>query len=309
MIVKVIKAHGKKVRTCIAKYGHVAEHNYFDYILSDKDIGENRFLSVDGKYGMLGTYGRKKKEWTLVTGVLAPKSKRLEVFLSCLDYCLKHGKKFTAEAGDEFFNMVVRAVSRTKKYRALSPRFVLYWPVFEMKNWDGDKMKGKRWKKMRNILNGFYKCHDVKIVNSKKIPKKQLLQVVSDWVKKRRCMAYGYNRKDSNLAYFQKYASLVNSGFKGMKHAKTLVVDGIPSTITCGWKIPHSKGYYSAVGIYNYAFKGLGEASNMDDLKRLKKAGYKYVDFGGSPKPLLEFKKKFKYDYTYRTRTFSIVKR
>ncbi|MFH1182427.1 MAG: hypothetical protein V1702_05695 [Candidatus Woesearchaeota archaeon] len=311
MVVKIIRggAQEKKVKACIAKYGYFAEHNYFYYMLLDNDPGENCFFSVDGKYGMLGQYVRKNKEWVFVTGILAPKSKRLGVFMSVLEYCLKHGKKFTIEADDEFFNEALRAVWGSKSYRALIPRFVLYWPVFDMKKWEGHKMKGKSWKKMRNILNGFYKSHDVKVVDSAKIPKNQLLKIVSEWTKKRHLMSYGCNRKDSNQAYYQKYVNLVNSGFRGMMFAKTLVVDGIPSTITCGWKIPHSKGYYSAVGIYNYAFKGLGEASNMDDLKRLKKAGFQYVDFGGSPKPLLEFKKKFRYDFTYRTRTFSIVKK
>jgi hypothetical protein len=308
MAVKVMSGEGKTVKTCISRYGYLPEHNYHYYRLLHGDHGENVFFSVDGKYGMLGQYESEGKEWLFVMGVLAPEKKRIDVFLKVLNYCLKHGQKFTIEANDEFYLQIASAIKK-KPYRALTPRYALYWPIFEMKKWDGNAMKGKTWKKMRNILNGFYKSHKVKIVDSAKVSKKDLLAIIHDWVGKRAIMGYGCNRKDSNETFFQKYDNIVNSGFKGMLYAKTLVVDGIPSTITCGWKIPGSKNYYSGVGIYNYAFKGLGEAANMDDLVRLKKAGFGIVDFGGSPKPLLEFKKKFRYSSIYRTRTFSIVKR
>jgi hypothetical protein len=310
MVVKLIwGTENRKALESIRKYGYFVEHNYPYFKLLDKDPGECCFACVDGKYGMLGEYVKKNHEWIFIAGILAPEKKRMAVFFEVLQHCLKKGKKFTIEADDSLYNAIVTQLKGTK-YRALSPRFVLYWPVFDMRKWDGNTLKGKKWKKMRNVLNGFYKNHDVKIVSSAKVPKEQLMKIVSEWVKKRQLMGYACNRKDSNQEYSHKYINLVNSGFKGMLHAKTMVVDGIPSTITCGWKVPHSDGsYYSAVGIYNYAFKGLGEAANMDDLIRLKKAGFRLVDFGGSPKPLLEFKKKFKYDITYKTRTFSILRR
>jgi hypothetical protein len=311
MALELIKAEEQEdfVKACISKYGYCAEHNYYYYRMLDNDPGEGNFASIDGKYGMLGQFVKETEEWIFISGILAPKEQRLAVFLEVLKHCLDNGKKFTFEADDELYASITHSLANSE-YHAKTPRFELFWPIYDLQKWDGDKMSGSAWKKMRNVLNGFNKGHDVKVVDSSQIPKEQLLAILSDWVKKRQLAGYGCDRKDSNKAYTQKYINLINTNFRGMDMAKTLVVDGLPSTITCGWDIPNSdKGYYSAIGIYNYAFDGLGEAANMDDLKRLKEIGYKFVDFGGSSKPLLEFKGKFKYDKVYRTRTFSIVKR
>ena len=91
--------------------------------------------------------------------------------------------------------------------------------------------------------------------------------------------------------------------------AKTLYVNGKPATITAGWKIPNSNYYYSAIGIVDYSYVGLGEIANIDDLNRLKREGYKCVDFGGSDRVLLRFKKKFKPEKIYKTYIFSIVRK
>ena len=65
------------------------------------------------------------------------------------------------------------------------------------------------------------------------------------------------------------YLNLINNDFKGIDIAKTLYVDGRPSTITAGWRIPNSNNYYSAIGIVDYSYPGLGEVVNIDDLNRL----------------------------------------
>ena len=105
------------------------------------------------------------------------------------------------------------------------------------------------------------------------------------------------------------YLNLIDSNFKGVDMAKTMYVDGKPATITAGWKIPNTKDYYSAIGIVDYSFPGLGEIANIDDLNRLKRMGFKYVDFGGSDKILLQFKRKFKPEKIYKTYIFSMVRK
>jgi len=91
--------------------------------------------------------------------------------------------------------------------------------------------------------------------------------------------------------------------------AKTLYVNNRPCTITAGWRIPNSNNYYSSIGIVDYSIPDLGEITNIDDLNRLKKKGFDFVDFGGSDKVLLYFKKKFKPEKIYKTYVFSIVRR
>jgi len=153
-----------------------------------------------------------------------------------------------------------------------------------MSDWD-PKLKGSKYKKIRNIKNGFYKRHGVHVKNAKDVPKEKLHKVLDRWIKKRSFT------ESIDESYYQ---NIINSGFKGIKHAKVLYVDGEPAAINAGWKIPNSKNYYSAVGILDYSHEGLGEIANIDDLTRLKKEGYNFVDFGGSDKVLLRFKRKFK---------------
>jgi hypothetical protein len=311
-IIKEIEEEKKLIKNCIRQYGNFAEHNYYYYRMLEESGAENTFVRVDKRYGILGQYFESGKEWYFITGVLAPEKKRLDVLFAAIQYCLNHprGSKVAVDSTDEFRKSVIDALSRNKKLKMLPSRFVLYWPVFDMSKWDGYRLRGKKWKKLRNILNRFYKHHSVRVVDSKDVPKEKLVKIVREWVKKRRLMDYGYDRKDNNMEYYERYINLINTKFEGMRFAKTMVVDGLPSTITCGWDIPNNnKGYYSGVGIYNYAFEGLGEAVNIDDLRRLKRAGYVHVDFGGSPKPLLAFKKKFRYQDVYKTYTFTIAKR
>ena len=132
------------------------------------------------------------------------------------------------------------------------------------------------------------------------MPKEELRRVLLSWLKRRNA-----NDKVDKDYYFK----LIDNNFEGFDMAKTIYVNGNPSTITAGWKIPNSNDYYSSIGIVDYSYPGLGEVANIDDLNRLKRKGFTYVDFGGSDKVLLYFKKKFKPEKIYKTYTFSIVKR
>jgi hypothetical protein len=161
-------------------------------------------------------------------------------------------------------------------------------------------LRGKEWKKIRNIRNRFYKQHKVKVVDTKKVPKEELRRILDDWLKRR-------NAHDRVEKHY--YVNLIENNLKGVDMAKTLIVDGKPCSITAGWKIPNSNNYYSSIGILDYSYEGLGEVTNIEDLKRLKRENYDYVDFGGSDKVLLYFKKKFKPEKIYKTYIFSIVRR
>jgi len=90
---------------------------------------------------------------------------------------------------------------------------------------------------------------------------------------------------------------------------RILVIDDEPCTVTAGWKIPNTKNYYSAIGLYNYKYDGLGELANIDDLNQIKNENYKYADFGDSDASLLQFKKKFGPESFYRTYWFHIARR
>ena len=105
------------------------------------------------------------------------------------------------------------------------------------------------------------------------------------------------------------YVKFIKSDFEGTDMSSTMVVNGEPCCITAGWRIPNTNNFYSAIGLYNYKYEGLGEVANIDDLTQIKKAGYGYADFGDSTESLLQFKKKFGPESFYRTYWFHIVRR
>ncbi|MBI2143202.1 hypothetical protein HYU20_02570 [Candidatus Woesearchaeota archaeon] len=302
---------GAEAKRCIEKFGRTAEHNYIYFLTAAESGSKNIFLKSGEGYGVLATYRESAGEIVMISDALAPREKQVEVLHSAMGECFEKLpiKKFVVEQDDALRSQALKAFE-SDSYRALSPRFSLYWPVFSMDKWDGKDMQGEDWKKLRNIKNRFYAEHSVEVVDSQSVGKEQLRKIVLDWVERRKLRGLGANRKDSNLAYYERYLKLIDFGFEGTKFAKTMVVNGQPCSITAGWEIPNSEGaYYSAIGICNYGFEGLGEAANLDDLYRLKESGYSTVDFGGSPMPLLKFKLKFRPHAVYVTHTYAIVKK
>jgi hypothetical protein len=302
---------GREVKRCIRKYGYTPEHNYNYFMTGAEGSQKSIFIKTDEGYGVLAEYSSEDEEVQMLSDALAPRDEQVETLHKVLDECFSKlkVKSFAIEQDDKLRNLTLKRF-RGNGYRALSPRFSLYWPVFDMGKWTGGEMHGDEWKKLRNLRNRFNKEHRVEVVDSKTVDPEQLKQIVKDWVNRRKLMSVGANRENANMVYDDSYYNMIDSGFKGAKYAKTLVVDGTPSSITVGWEIPNSdNGYYSAIGFCNHMFEGLGEMANLDDLWRLKKDGYNWVDFGGSTMPQLKFKLKFRPHFTYATHTYTIVKK
>jgi hypothetical protein len=235
-------------------------------------------------------------------GVLARPEERWKLLEKVLKYLLlrKRAKKVVLEVDERFCREIIEHLSESKKLKALGTNYILYWPVFHMELFD-HTLKGKKWKKMRNIRNRFKKCHHIRIVDAKSVPKEKLELVVSQWMRKRR-------RRDSVSEEY--YLNAIRTRFGGFDSAKVMYVDGEPCAITAGWEVANGeKHYYSAIGILNYAHQGLGEFANLMDLMLLKKKGYRVVDFGGSGFSLLNFKNKFRPHSMYKTYVFSVIRK
>jgi hypothetical protein len=288
-----------KILKSIKKYGFSPEHNYNYYQNEQTDTKKNIFFLFEKGMGVLAQRTTNGKSWSVISSVLAPEEKRQQIFLRFLDYIFRKRKteKVWVEFTEDFRRELLDCFKREKKYRACRVNEILLWPVFDMRKWDGHKLEGKEWKKMRNIKNRFYKSHDVEVNNSIEFSKEQLNEIVKEWIKRR--SQYDRTHADS-------YFNLIKNDFEGYDFARTMVVDGEPCTITCGWRIPNSNDYYSNIGILNYRCAGLGEISNWEDLVHLKKQGFRYVDFGGSDEYLLNFKMKFRPHKIYKTYIFSI---
>jgi hypothetical protein len=290
------------IQKSIRKYGHCAEHNYYHYQYYETDGEKNIFFKLENKRGILSTYDKKNNLWYLFpSGILAPEEERFDILIEFLNMVIrkKKGKKLFVEVDENFRKEILRKLKNSEKYRACSSPFILYWPLYNMSKFDA-KLKGKEWKKLRNIRNRFYRQHKVRVVDSKKLPKEELKKILDAWLKRR-------NAHDRVEKHY--YINLIENNLKGTDIARTLIVDNKPCSITAGWKIPNSNNYYSSIGILDYSYPGLGEVTNLDDLKELKKRNYEYVDFGGSDKVLLYFKKKFRPERIYKTYIFSLVEK
>ncbi len=296
------KSHPIPVKRSLLKHSHFVEHHFEHYLcIEDKDAiltfadfgrGRGILLSHDGK----GTWR------VFPNGVLAEPQERYALLEKLFSHLLskKHVKKIVLEVDERFRKEITGHLSESKKFKALSLNYLLYWPVFHMELFD-HKMKGRKWKKLRNIRNRFQKQHRVKIVDAKNVSLEKLEGIVKEWMRR---------RKKNDVVSKQYYLNAIRSRFKGFTLAKVIYVDGEPCTITAGWEVKNGeKHYYSAIGLLNYAHQGIGEFANLMDLLLLKKKGYRIVDFGGSGASLLGFKSKFRPHAIYKTYVFSVVKR
>ncbi len=299
-------AESRLIQDCIAKNGSSPEHNFHYYCNIEVDGAENRFISAGSPKGILAQYFASYDEWYMIGNVLAPEQERMEILIEAVILCLKKGGKFVVETSPEVRKELIERLPDAG-YSVGDSRFALFWPVFELDKWDGDRLEGKKWKKMRNIRNKFIKNCSYKAVNAASVDKEKLVNLVMQWKDNRKNIADSGQRVFSKT-YYQRYLNFIKNGFKGTMHAKAIEIGGEPLSITGGWEIPNSgKGFYSAIGIYDYRHEGLGEVSNLLDLAMLKEEGYKFVDFGGSPKALLDFKMKFRPTSVYKTLTFPIT--
>ena len=219
-----------------------------------------------------------------------------------MDYALsrKKDKKVFVFIPEKFYNSIDSILQKSKKYRITNAPGIYYTPIFNMKKWN-ENLEGKEWKKLRNIKNKFSKFYDTSFIPSKELDKKKLMDVVLKWKKNRPKVEKNY--------YTQMYLNFIKNDFEGNDIARSVVVNNEPCTITAGWKIPNSNNYYSAIGLYNYKYDGLGEIANIDDLSQIKKKKFLFADFGDSTESLLQFKKKFGPESFYKTYWFHIVRK
>lgn len=300
-VISDVAKHEKTIKKSIKKYGYFAEHNYTHYFYNQNKWNENLFFDFGNDKILLMQFEKENNIWSLFpNSILAPEAERLELLMEAANYILKkrNGKKFIVEVSEDLKKKILNRFKLKNSFRACSSD-ILYWPVYNMDLWDL-KLRGNKWKKLRNVKNRFYKRNKIRVINSKNVPKEELKKILSSWLKK---------RDARDIVEKEYFLNLIDNEFRGLEMAKTLYVNNRPCTITAGWRIPNSNNYYSSIGIVDYSIPDLGEITNIDDLNRLKKKGFDFVDFGGSDKVLLYFKKKFKPEKIYKTYVFSIVRR
>jgi len=289
-----IKGKKKLIENSIKKYGHGVEHNYWNLKYLDGKGTKSAFFEDNGMGVMCVNYAGI---WEMLPGILAPEEKRFGILQKFMDYLLdkEDAKKIFVVVPKEYR----QKTESTKKYKIPRRYRTFYLPVYNLKDWD-TAMPGKKWKKLRNLKNKLYSDHKVEFVPCADISKEALSKLLCFWKKRR-------NSADS-LWQPHFYDNILEKDFEGIENARSLVVDGIPCTISGGWEIPKSKDYYSALGLLNYKFEGIGEVSIIEEFNLLKDKGYEHVNFGQSEKSLLDFKKKFYPEEIKEEVLFSISK-
>jgi hypothetical protein len=293
-----VQSKRRKIESSIKKHGFFAEHNYVHFSNQKDKYSENVFAPFENKRSILALK-YTDDEWELFPEIIAPKEDRIDILDSFLDHIFRkeNAKKISVEVTSPTRKEILQKLKT--KYHLCRLNYSLVWPVFNMKTWD-PSLPGKNFKKVRNLINRFKRFHDYEVVDSVKIDKDRLKGLVDRWIN---------IRLANDRVYKAPLYNLIENKFKGCDFARSVLVDDEPCTITAGWKIPNSNNYYSAIGVLNYKHKGLGEFANVDDLRFLQKKGFDHVDFGGSDEYLLDFKKKFGPEHTYKTHIFSIMPR
>ncbi len=288
-----------QIKKLILGKGYCAEHNYYNYIYNCDSSEEPIFFKMSESEGILTFYHAKTSSYRLYSSIIAKSESRLNCLIAFLDYVTSHGtKKVEIETDLEFRNEILLNFKKNKNYTARKVLVTFTWPVFNMKDWNGNLMQGKDWKDMRNYWNKYFREHKVEFKTASDFDKSQLIELVMKWKKQ---------RTGSRQTFYKCYLNAINNDFKGFK-TRIMVVDGVVSAITAGFVTPKSGYYYSSIGLYLRDVERTGEICNMDDLMELKKDGYEFVDFGGGEETLTTFKKKFHPTSYYNTYVFSIVK-
>src|SRR3989338_1046118 len=290
----------KEISECIKRHGFVREHNFWFFWNQQSSYAKTYFFKFNN-HGLFAVM-YKSGIWECIGEVLAPEEKRQQLFWDFLNFVLldRKDKKAFAFIPERFYNEINGMMKNSCNYRITSDPITYTTPVFNLEKWD-ENMAGSEWKKLRNVRNQFFKLHNAEIVPCKELEKEKLFEVVSQWRKNRPRIERNY--------YTGLYLNFIKNDFEGCDMARSVVVDGKPCTITAGWSIPNTKNYYSAIGLYNYKYQGLGEIANIDDLSQIKKGNFSYADFGDSTESLLQFKKKFNPESFYRTYWFHITRK
>jgi len=283
----------------IQKFGHRPEHHLYLY-LYDVDPGYELVYFDFGKDG--GIFANKKeKRWHIIDEPLTPRDKRPFLLLETAKHIFKDGgvKKISLEEWTGDLRQSLAQLLSSVHYRMVKPYNISYCPVINLEDFD-ENLQGGKFKGLRYVRNRFLKNHEVRIKNAAKISSGSMLELLEAWEK---------NRTAKDRVWGPDYTKFVKNKFPGCDIARAIFIDGALRGLAVGWRIPNSENYYIYMDIHDYSDEYLGEFVTLDHFIEAKIAGYKLLDFGGSDKPLLNFKQKFHPAYIYKTYNFSIMRK
>ncbi|MGV8151091.1 MAG: phosphatidylglycerol lysyltransferase domain-containing protein [Candidatus Woesearchaeota archaeon] len=294
-----IKGNKDLLERSFIKYGNCAEHYYYCFLYNIEPWEDPKIFLFENDSTILAKYDKDDNDWYVFVGLLAPSDKAIGYFKKFLEYAFNNGcRKVWVEFRTDFRKIVLKEF-KNSEYKLNPISYTLTWPVFDMKEWTGEKMEGKDWKDMRYYWNKFFREHKVEFRSYIQSDKDTLKELVLRWKKE---------RNGTDKTYDHYYLSVIDNDFIGYE-TRVMVVDDKICGVTAGYFIKDKDYYYSSIGIIVKEHDRIGEIANMDDLIECKKKGYGIVDFGGGEPHLTEFKKKFRPTYYYKTHVFSIQRK
>jgi hypothetical protein len=296
-IITQITQNKDLIEKSMIRYGYDAEHYYYCFLYNIENYEQPHIFRFDDDALILAKYDKDDNDWYIFVGILAPKEKMIIYLKEFLIHAFGNGcRKVWVEFSGQFRKQLLKELP---EYKINRNAYTLTWPVFDMKQWNGDKMEGKDWKDMRYYWNKFFRDHKVERRAYIAQDKPMIKELISRWKKE---------RNGTDRTYEHYYLSALENDFVGYE-TRVIIVDGLLCAITAGYKLPNRNYYYSSIGIVCKEYDRIGEIANMDDLIECKKKGYEFVDFGGGEEHLTAFKKKFKPTYYYESHVFSIERK
>jgi len=290
-----------RIEACIKKYGHTSDHNldWFLECVISKD-GKAVFVEFDDGAGLL-THKYEKK-WSIWSDPLSSKSQAVDKILEFSEFALTKPIKdvWCIDVSDD----IKLSLEKNDNLKIGETYYSLQWPVLDVEKYDPG-LSGGHFKEMRNAKNKFYREHGVEILETSKVEKQYLHEIVDKW------KANILTREDLVDIYELKYHNTIDNNFRGFLTARVLMVDGRSVGFNAGYEVPNHSGRFAGIiGIHDYSLKDLGTVLWLEDLEWIKRAGYKELDMQGSEDDGgLKLKLQFGAKIERKTDTFSIIKK
>ncbi len=289
----------RKAELDLKNYGDFPDHNIY-YLFFDEQPEEYKpvYLDFGDRGGALTFF--KDHIWKIPFPPIIDKVKELS--------CLREMMEYISGRKDITKIMFLDCKKEARKsilgmapdlgWKASVPSFVSWWPVYDLAKFD-EKLEGKKWRKLRKSKNYFTKHYQIEKIEAVKADKKGLEDLVWKWKK---------HKDGEEIMECEPYLRFIKAGFPGCELSKAFLINGKPAALFAGWGIPNSRTFYPSISIRDYDYDGLGEYMSLEMFFEAKKAGFEKLDFGGSDKKLLIFKKRFHPEHIYKAYNFSLVK-
>ncbi len=282
----------------VKSFGHAPEHNVHHYLCETIGCGGHpeAFVLPTGESLWAAKYD---DEYFTFSEPVTSDARKAPLLLAGIEhmFSLPGIKKVVLELHDSSREALLGILPKT--LRAIKPRYILHWPLFDIHSYDS-QLGGKKFKKLRNTLNRFRATHQLAVVPTSSVAREDLINVVRAW---------NGNRNRNDYAYTAAYERHIQEGFPAALSARAMLVDGRVVGFNAGWEVPNRPGlYYASIGLHDYSIEGLGVAMYVEDFDWIKAHGYTVADLAGTEGNCTNFKKQFGPKSFYRSTIFAIAR-